>query len=56
MPLGEKTLCMDSFVSDGGGELVCVMDDADAYALRCGTISYEVLTGVTRRSERVYVR
>ncbi len=56
VPLGEKTLCMDSFVSDGGGELVCVMDDADAYALRCGTISYEVLTGVTRRSERVYVR
>ena len=56
VPLGEKTLCMDSFISEYGEELVCVMDDADGYAKRCGTISYEVLTNVTRRSERVYKR
>lgn len=56
VPLGEKTLCMDSFISDGGGEFACVLDDAEQYAKRCGTISYEVLTCVTRRSERVYVR
>lgn len=55
-PLGEKTLCMDSFISVGGGETVCVMDDADVYAKLCGTISYEVLTNVTRRSERIYER
>ncbi|MDE6001769.1 MAG: hypothetical protein K2G96_05580, partial [Clostridia bacterium] len=56
VPLGEKTLCMDAFVSDGGEALKCVMDDADEYAKRCGTISYEVLTSVTKRSERIYER
>lgn len=56
VPLGEKTLCMDSFISDGGEELVCVMDDADEYAKKCGTISYEVLTNATRRSERIYIK
>lgn len=55
VPLGEKTLCMDSFIRDGGGEWLCVMDDADAYANRCGTISYEVLTSVTKRSEMRYL-
>ena len=54
--LGEKTLCMDAFVSTENGNLACVMDDADEYAKRCGTISYEVLTSVTRRSERIYER
>ncbi len=57
VPLGEKTLCMDAFLRDeklGGNDLLCVMDDADAYASRAGTISYEVLTSVTQRSERVY--
>ncbi len=56
VPLGEKTLCMDAFIREDGGELVCVMRDADEYARRCGTISYEVVTSVTRRSERVYIR
>ena len=56
VPLGEKTLCMDAFIREDGGELICVMNDADKYARRCGTISYEVLTSVTRRSERVYIR
>ena len=56
VPLGEKTLCMDAFIREDGGELICVMNDADEYARRCGTISYEVLTKVTQRSERVYIR
>ena len=54
VPLGEKTLCMDSFISERGDELLCVMDDAAEYAERCGTIPYEVLTNVTQRSERIY--
>lgn len=56
VPLGEKTLCMDSFVSRFGGDEQCVMDNAEEYAKRCGTIAYEVLTNVTRRSEKVYER
>lgn len=56
VPLGEKTLCMDAFLREGGGKLVCVMKNADEYARRCGTISYEVLTSVTKRSERIYLR
>lgn len=56
VPLGEKTLCMDAFISNGGEELKCVLSDADAYARQAGTISYEVLTSVTKRSERVYLR
>ena len=56
VPLGEKTLCMDAFIREDGGELACVMNDADEYARRCGTISYEVLTSVTQRSEKVYIR
>lgn len=56
VPLGEKNLCMDAFIREDGGELICVMKDADEYARRCGTISYEVLTKITRRSERVYIR
>ena len=56
VPLGEKTLCMDAFIKNGGSETEIVMDDADRYAARAGTISYEVLTSVTRRSERIYER
>lgn len=56
VPLGEKTLCMDAFIHEGGGDMRLVFDDADYYARQCGTISYEVLTSVTRRSERVYER
>ena len=47
---------MDAFVAQAGGDMICVMDNADEYAKRCGTISYEVLTNVTRRSERIYER
>lgn len=56
VPLGEKTLCMDSFISEKNEELLCVLDSADEYAQRCGTISYEILTNVTKRSERIYKR
>ncbi len=56
VPLGEKTLCMDAFIKNGGSETEIVMDDADRYAARAGTISYEVLTSVTRRSDRIYER
>ena len=56
VPLGEKNLCMDAFMREDGAELICVMRDADEYARRCGTISYEVLTKVTERSEKVYIR
>ena len=56
VPLGEKTLCMDLFLADGGEEYKCVLDDADAYAKRAGTISYEILTSATKRSERLYIR
>lgn len=54
-PLGEKTLCMDAFLKRDGGEYICVLDDAEEYAKRCGTISYEVLTNVTHRSKKIYV-
>ncbi len=56
VPLGEKTLCMDAFVSTKRAEYMPVFTDADAYAARCGTISYEVLCSVTRRSLKVYER
>lgn len=56
VPLGEKTLCMDAFISQECAELMPVFTDADEYAQRCGTISYEVLCSVTKRSERVYER
>ncbi len=55
VPLGEGNLCMDAFVSEEDGEFIEVLSDADEYAARCGTISYEVLCSVTRRSERVYI-
>lgn len=56
VPLGEKTLCMDAFIKEGGRETECVLNNAEEYARRCNTISYEVLTSVTRRSERIYER
>lgn len=56
VPLGEKTLCMDAFISRAGVNMMPVMTDADEYAAQCGTISYEVLCSVSRRSERVYER
>ncbi len=56
VPLGEKTLCMDAFIKKNGSRLQCVMSDADEFAARYGTISYEVLTSVTHRSEKVYIK
>lgn len=56
VPLGEKTLCMDAFISTEKRALLPVMTDAEEYAKRCGTISYEVLCSVTTRSEKVYER
>lgn len=55
VPLGEKTLCMDAFVSKERRALMPVFTDAERYAARGGTISYEVLCSVTRRSRRVYL-
>lgn len=56
VPLGEKTLCMDAFLKKDGGKYECVLDNAEEYAKKCGTISYEVLTNATHRSEKIYVR
>lgn len=56
VPLGEMTLCMDSFISQKQRDYLLVMDDADAYAKRCNTISYEVLTSATKRSRIIYKR
>lgn len=56
VPLGENKLCMDAFISEQNSEYTCVLNNADDYARKCGTISYEVLTSVTRRSERIYLR
>ena len=54
--LGENNLCMDAFVSERDDDMLCVFGNADDYARRCGTISYEALTDVTRRSEIIYER
>lgn len=55
VPLGEKTLCMDAFVSTERYAFFPVFTNADEYAKRCGSISYEALVSVTARSERVYI-
>lgn len=56
VPLGEKTLCMDAFVGTKRREYMPVFTDADGYAARYGTISYEALCSVTGRSLKVYER
>lgn len=56
VPLGEKTLCMDAFISKQRQDLLPVMENADIYANRAGTISYETLCSVTERSQRIYER
>ena len=55
VPLGESPLCMDSFLSERGDELRLVLDNANEYAEKCGTIPYEVLCSATRRAERLYI-
>ncbi len=54
VPLGEGNLCMDAFVSEAEEDVKLVFDDAESYAKLCGTISYEALCSVTRRSEKIY--
>lgn len=54
--LGEGNLCMDSFVSQRWEEELCIFSDANEYAAKLGTISYEALCAVTKRSLRVYER
>lgn len=54
--LGEGNLCMDAFVREGEEENLLIFGDADDYAARAGTISYEALCAVTKRSVRVYER
>lgn len=54
-PLGIGNLCMDSFVSEERADLMPVFVDADEYAEKCRTISYEVLCSVTRRTHRIYI-
>ncbi len=54
-PLGVNNLCMDAFVSEKSEDLLCVMDDAQSYAERLGTIPYEVLVNCSRRAEKTYI-
>ena len=54
-----NNLCMDACVVSGAhakGEPVLIFADADEYARRHNTISYEALCSVTKRAEFVYVR
>ena len=54
VPLGVGAPCMDAFVSESDSDELCIMSDAAEYAKLAGTIPYEVLCAVTKRSERVY--
>ena len=54
--LGESPLCMDGFVSDSGGDMRCVLADAQKIAADCGTISYEILCRAAGRCEKIYER
>ena len=55
VPLGEGKLCMDAFIAEGGEVLMPVFSDADDYAARAGTISYEALCSVAKRSQKIYL-
>lgn len=53
-----NSLCMDACLYSQKKEKyaeVCVLDDADAYAEKCGTISYEVLVRAAERAVKIYV-
>jgi alanine racemase len=66
VPLGIKNLCMDAYVAKNnnvsgaitymGQTYLPVLTDAEDYAKRCGTISYEVLCRATSRSLKIYER
>ena len=54
---GDVNRCMDiSAVDSFNGKFYPVMTDADILAKRYGTISYEILTSVARRAERIYLK
>lgn len=49
--------CMDiTAITSATGDFVVVMDDADALAKKYRTISYEILTKVCLRAEKIYLR
>lgn len=54
VPLGEGNLCMDAFISQTKRDMLPVLENAELYAKRCGTISYETLCSVTKRSRIIY--
>lgn len=54
-----NNLCMDACVAKGKlskGESVLIFSNADEYARKHNTISYEALCSVTRRAEMVYIQ
>lgn len=55
---GKNSLCMDACVAEAKRnkyDEVCIFSDADEYARRHGTISYEALVNVGHRAVREYV-
>lgn len=53
-----NSLCMDARVAEAKYrkyDEICIFSDADAYARRHGTISYEALVNVGRRAVKEYV-
>ncbi len=56
---GIGKLCMDAYIREGAGragQKRLVLRDAEEYARRHGTISYEVLCRIGGRAEKVYER
>ena len=56
---GAGPLCMDACVRQGDaavGERVCVLENAAAYAEKCGTTAYEALVGIGKGMRKVYER
>ena len=54
-PEGEKILgriSMDNISMDSDKAEVCIFDDANSYAVSCGTISYEILVGMNHSIKR----
>lgn len=56
---GAGPLCMDACVRQGDaavGERVCVLENAAAYAEKCGTTAYEALVSIGKGMRKVYER
>lgn len=56
---GTGPLCMDACVRQGDaavGERVCVLENAAAYAEKCGTTAYEALVSIGKGMRKVYER